>query len=197
MRVLLTAFEPFGESSVNPSQLVLERLRAPAGCELLRQVLPVDTEALPAVLDQLLAAASPELVLCLGEARSSEKFRVERVARNRLCFPRPDNAGRTIASGAVIAGGADELPSTLCVASVMQALERAGVEARFSDDAGGYLCNQLFYSLSHRLALVAPVGFLHLPSLPEQGFGPGVPLDMQVRAVEQVLKSLIVKRRVG
>jgi pyroglutamyl-peptidase len=187
--LLVTAFEPFGESAINPSQLVLERLRPPLGWELRREVLPVETEALPTLLDTLLQEP-PSLALALGEARASTAFRVERWARNRLDFGRPDNAGRTIADGQVSPGGRERLPSTLDVATVLETLRELGTEAYFSDDAGGYLCNQLFYSLRHRLPESVPVGFLHLPSLPEQGFGAGLPLEEQVLAVQAVLDAL-------
>ena len=56
---------------------------------------------------------------------------------------------------------------------------------------GGFLCNQLFYLLAHRSLETGPqIGFLHLPSLPKQGYGQGLSLERQLVAVQAVLNRL-------
>ena len=41
MKILVTAFEPFGADDKNASLEVLKRLSAPEGCELIKAVVPV------------------------------------------------------------------------------------------------------------------------------------------------------------
>ena len=40
MKILLTAFEPFGGEPVNPAEEILRRIEAPAGAELQKLLLP-------------------------------------------------------------------------------------------------------------------------------------------------------------
>lgn len=189
--MLVTGFEPFGGSPLNPSAMVLPRLSPPLGWRLATRVLPVETFQLSDILDRLLDEVKPTLVLSLGEARGSSAFRVETTGRNRLNFRLPDNAGQRLADVPVLAGGPAELPATIAVTVVRDRLRALDLQADLSHDAGGFLCNQLLYSLCHRFASSStPVGFLHLPSMPEQGFGPGLGLDRQVLAVRSVLDLL-------
>lgn len=47
----------------------------------------------------------------------------------------------------------------------------AGLPVTFSDHAGGFICNHLFYRARHWIdsqGLDVPMGFVHLPPLPEQ-----------------------------
>jgi pyroglutamyl-peptidase len=189
--LLVTGFEPFGGSSVNPSALLAERLSAPPGWALERRILPVDTKLLSPLLKSLLDDLKPDLILCLGEARGANVFRVETTARNRLAFQLPDNAGEVVKNEPVIQDGPALLSSTLDLEKALSSLRSLHFAANLSDDAGGFLCNQLFYSLCHRF-LNSPtrVGFLHLPSLPEQGFGQGLNLESQLRAVQALVNAL-------
>jgi pyroglutamyl-peptidase len=94
----------------------------------------------------------------------------------------------------VLAGGPAAYWSTLPVARIVSALVDAGVPAAASPDAGGFVCNHLFYGLMHLIATERPGirgGFVHLPCLPEQvagRSGPSMGLDTLVRAVEVVAR---------
>jgi pyroglutamyl-peptidase len=191
--LLLTGFEPFDGSPINPSALLLSQLVAPPGWILEGTVLPVDTVRLPTMLESLFCRLMPSIVLSLGEARGSSHFRVEASARNRLDFARPDNAGIRVRNQPIAAGGPERLQATLSAQMMLASLKASGVPALASDDAGGFLCNQVLYSMCLRFSETSTrVGFLHLPSLPEQGFGPGVSLSKQVRAVQDLLNSLAI-----
>jgi len=62
-------------------------------------------------------------------------------------------------------------------------------------DAGGFVCNHLFYGLMHLIASERPDirgGFVHLPCLPQQVAGSGGPsmgLDTLARAVEIAVRA--------
>jgi pyroglutamyl-peptidase len=62
-------------------------------------------------------------------------------------------------------GGPATLPTRLPVERIVEALAAEGYEVRTSDDAGGYLCNHLFYEMLTRLPDGAVAGFVHVPPL--------------------------------
>jgi len=90
--ILLTGFEPFGGSPVNPSQQIVEALSAdPApGLVLQTALLPVDTRRVPDAVREALATAQPSAVVMLGQAGSRAAIAVERVAINVLDFGMPE-----------------------------------------------------------------------------------------------------------
>jgi pyroglutamyl-peptidase len=82
------------------------------------------------------------------------------------------------------------------VDDVVAALREAGVPAAVSRDAGGYLCNRIFFTLMHHAEAERPDlvgGFVHVPALPEQTLGDDIasmPLELQERAARIVLAVL-------
>jgi len=202
MRILITGFEPFGESSVNPSERLVNTLasRSFTGVELSTRILPVDTQRAPQQLLAALEEVQPEAVICLGEAARRAKISIERVAVNLLDFVIPDNSGQKLQDLPIIPGGPDAYFSTLPVRRLHSALLNAGIPAELSLTAGAYLCNQVMYTLLHALHSQGqghiPAGFIHLPLLPEQAAAfPGLPaasmsVDAAAQAMEIILREL-------
>jgi pyroglutamyl-peptidase len=196
--VLVTGFEPFGGSLVNPSQRVVEHLAAERWTTLNLQtaILPVDGRAGPARLLQLVNALCPDVVLCLGEARRRAAISIERVALNLMDYRIADNAGQMVTDEPVVAGGPAAYFVTLPVRRMQMAVQAAGVPVELSLSAGAYLCNQVLYTLLHRLdGSTAWGGFIHLPALPEQVASggetiPSMSLEISLRAVVAILDEL-------
>jgi pyroglutamyl-peptidase len=119
---------------------------------------------------------------------------VERVALNLVTADEADESGRALPEEPVLPGGPAAYWATLPVAGIVAALVDAGVPAAASPDAGGFVCNHLFYGLMHLIATERPGirgGFVHLPCLPEQVAacgGPSVGLDTLARAVEVAVR---------
>jgi pyroglutamyl-peptidase len=182
--ILVTGFEPFGNSDCNPSAEVvaalaagagggvrLDRARPDGGLRIATAVLPVDAARAPGLLLAALASVRPDAVVLLGEARSRARLGVERVAINLLDFAEPDNAGARRVDEPVVPGGPAAYFATLPVRALVAAIRAAGVPAELSLSAGSYLCNQTMYVLLHQLATTGsdcPAGFIHLPALPRQ-----------------------------
>ena len=158
-------------------------------------VLPVVYGDATRVLAAAIAETQPAAVVALGQANGRERVTVERVALNLVTETAPDNAGRSLAEERVVAGGPAAYWGTLPVVQIVSALVAAGVPAAPSPDAGGYVCNHVFYGLMHRIATERPDlrgGFVHVPSLPEQVTatgGPSMGLDTLARAVEVVVRT--------
>ena len=172
--LLVTGFEPFGGSTLNPSQVLIEALTAGAmdlpGVEWHTALLPVDTCCIAAVIDTLWAKHEPDLVLHLGESAKAQRLTLERVALNLLDFDSPDNAGKRVVDQPIDPDGPAARFATLPVAALHEKLKTFGIASDLSLSAGAYLCNQTLYlSLAHAQQRGGRrVGFVHVPSLPEQ-----------------------------
>lgn len=169
-RVLVTGFEPFGESDDNPSMRIARALQddPPKGLELTTGLLPVTwAGAWPALLE-LLGACNPDLVLLLGQSGKRSSVTVERFALNFGQGRIADNTGVQRVPAALVEGAPLALAATIDVDGAVAAMAEANVPAAASHDAGAFLCNAvLYYTLLH----AAPgqrAGFIHVPMLPGQ-----------------------------
>ncbi len=195
-RVLVTGFEPFGGSGVNPSQRIVEALAAapPPGVELATAVLPVAYARTADALRDAVRSADAGVVICFGQADGRTGISVERFAHNLDSADPVDNDGAV--SGAEIdPAGPVAYRSTLPVDAIVAALRAEGIPAAESRDAGGFLCNHVFYVLMRLLMEERPSaagGFVHVPLLPEQAVekpAATMPLELLVRAAHVVVRT--------
>lgn len=201
MIFLLTGFEPFGSSDINPSEQVARALDGwvVGDYTVSSAILPVDAERGPRCLLQAIRERKPAAVLCLGEAGSQAVVAVERLAVNLLDFRISDNSGNQITDQSVAADGPAAYFSTLPVRAMVEAIRAAGIPAELSMSAGTFLCNQVMYTLldfAARENRSLPGGFIHLPSLPQQAAkaarpGPSMALETSVAAVRAALSAAV------
>ncbi|MAT97030.1 MAG: pyroglutamyl-peptidase I [Anaerolineaceae bacterium] len=205
MKFLVTGFEPFGQSNVNPSEQVVRALarRQFEGFAVETAVLPVHRFHGPQTLLTHVQQTRPDAVVCLGEAGGRTAVSIERVAINLLDFRIADNNGLVVQDELISADGPAAYFTTLPVRALQQAVAAAGIPAELSLSAGAFLCNQVTYELLHFLAqpqLAIPAGFVHLPLLPEQAANqtplrPSMALDVMVTAVITILHTLCTQLR--
>lgn len=194
MRLLLTAFEPFGGEAVNPSQEVARAIAAqpPAGVEVDTLVLPVRGRISFERLLPALDGGAYDAWLGLGEAGGRAPLSVERVGINVLVD------GRGAPEETLVEGGPAAYFSRLPVLDLARAIIEAGVPAQVSNTAGTYICNEVTYVVQHHLATTGrdlPSGFIHLPFLPQQVLTkppatPSMPLDTQVAGVRAAIECI-------
>jgi len=210
MNVLLTGFEPFGGSQVNPSAQVVRTLARDGlpGVALHSAILPVDRQGGPATLLNAVRALHPDAIVCLGEATRRMAISIERVAINLLDYRMADNAGHQAIDEPIVPDGPAAYFVTLPVRALLEAVRAAGIPAELSLSAGAFLCNQVTYELLHYLTthqLDIPAGFVHLPALPEQVTNAYPPMPSMalatmtcgIRAVIGALQVLIPSPRDG
>jgi pyroglutamyl-peptidase len=200
MRMLLTGFEPFGGSNVNPSIEVVRALAGTQldGIELSTAQLPVDRVSGPATLVFALETYKPDAVLCLGQAMGRQVLSIERVALNLMDYSIADNTGSMVTDEPVVPGGPAAYFVTLPVRAMLAALKPVGVPGELSLSAGTFLCNQVLYALLHHLAvngLSIPAGFIHVPALPVQvadrpSLAPSMSLDTMITGVSAALRAI-------
>lgn len=172
MKLLLTAFEPFGGSDMNPAQdavgLIPDRI---GDTEIVRIDVPVVFgEAIQAV-SAAIRREKPDAVLCIGQAGGRAALTPERVAINIDDASIPDNAGAQPVDRPVVPGGPAAYFATLPVKAMVAAIRQAGLPASLSNTAGTFVCNHLMYGVLHLLATEYPGvrgGFMHVPFAPQQ-----------------------------
>jgi pyroglutamyl-peptidase len=161
-RFLVTGFGPFPGCPVNPSGALAEAVARRLGIEA--RVLPV-TWDVPARLAAEVGAFDG--VVALGVARGRRGVDVERRAVNLAASALPDAAG-ALGGGPLVPGAPEALEGLLHRAPFDAAVEAArarGLPVGYSDDAGRYLCNALFFHLLRAADGRRPVGFVHVPHL--------------------------------
>jgi len=147
LRLLATGFEPFGGFPTNPSWDSLQRMDALAwarrGVFLLRLELPVAYGGAETELVKFATRHKPHMILSTGLAASSPFIRIETRAFNGAVNAK-DNNGNVL-KGKIKPKGPKYLNTAFDTAAMVTALKAKGFEADTSDDAGGYLCNYVYY----------------------------------------------------
>jgi pyroglutamyl-peptidase len=198
--ILMTGFEPFDGFTINPSEVVVKIFNDKMinQFSLVGMVLPLDYKN---ALEQLLAALKkhkPEYVLCCGQAERAA-ITIERIAVNAISTKRSDNYDSTPESDIIEPDGPAAYFSNIDPIQLVEAILDKGIPAYVSYHAGLYGCNWLFYNVMDMIqkgALDAKATFIHLPPLPTQAIEKDkmsmatMPLDMQVKALEIIIKNL-------
>jgi len=191
MSVLVTGFEPFGGSTVNPSQQLVAALDG----DIAKALLPVSYARAADALRAAVAEHDPDVVICFGEADGRTAISVERFAHNFDETTTIDNEEAPGSGAPIDPEGPIAYASSLPVDDIVAALRVEAIPAAPSRDAGGFLCNHVFYVLMRMLERETRDrrgGFVHVPLLPEQALdkdAPSMPLDMLVRAAEIIVAT--------
>jgi len=197
MRVLVTGFGPFEDVVDNPSERVARMLAAEGlhGHEVVCEVLPVSFRRAAARLRELLAEPFDAAVL-LGAARGEQAIRLERQAANRAHPGLADGDGELPPDGPLDPQAPDVLRTSLPVEELAAAVAEAGIPARVSEDAGGYVCNAAYFAVLSCLRTAGrgiPCLFVHLPPYEHAAAGSSdgrLPLSVQAEAVRRILRGI-------
>lgn len=200
-KVLLTGFEPFGGSHVNPSIEACRRLEGETvkGHRIMVEMIPLNYDEVKPCLLEALERHMPSAVICTGQSGVAT-INLERVAINVADARIPYNCGAQPVDKLIVEDGPVAYWSRLPLRSILKALKDSGIPSAISNSAGTFGCNHIFYELMHHLEeekLNIPAGFIHVPSLPEQVVDRGTPsmsLETTVRALriatEETVKTI-------
>jgi pyroglutamyl-peptidase len=177
--ILVTGFGRFPGAPSNPTEamvaLLLRRRRlALADVHLVGHVFATRYEAVDRELPRLLAREKPDAVVLLGVATRADRLRLELFARNRVSVLFPDAGGARPLRQTISPGAPFFSRGCFPVAALRAALRGAGFEAALSRNAGGYLCNYVYWrALDDAARPGGPrfVVFVHGPPL--HRLGPG------------------------
>lgn len=154
-KILLTGFEPFNNSAINPSQMLAEYLSQQFQYPFL--ILPVSYKRAVEALTYQLMQQSYDFILMLGLAGDRDKICLERVALNWMDARIADADGILKQGEKADRNGEaaffSELPLTKWIENS---------EMTVSNSAGTYVCNYLYYNIlqgSYRHKAL----FVHVP----------------------------------
>ena len=198
-RVLLTGFEPFGGSHVNPSNEACRRLEGETfnGYRVVVETIPLRYDEVKPKLVKAIEKHGPSAIICTGQSGAAT-INLERVGINVADARIPYNCGAKPTDKPIVDGGPVAYFTKLPLRRLLEALKAAGIPATISNSAGTFGCNHVFYELMHHLdeeKLDIPAGFIHVPSLPEQVTEKGTPsmsLDTTIKALKVVIRETIM-----
>jgi pyroglutamyl-peptidase len=194
-KILVTGFEAFDKSAINPSAEIVKALK---GDDLVTAILPVVFGQASAQLRELIDLHKPSAVLCLGLAVGRSEITPERIAINLDNARIADNAGNQPLEQRIIPDGPDGHFSTLPIEKMVASMKAAGIPASISLSAGTFVCNHIFYVLQDYLKDSSiKSGFMHVPLMDEQRREypnlPTMPIRQMVAGVEIALNVLRVE----
>ena len=183
-RLLITGFDPFGGSAVNPSWMAVEQLPERVGNFVLcKLVVPTVFEKAAAMILEKAAGFQPDLILCIGLAGGRTSVTPERIAVNIRDARIPDNEGNQPQGEFVVPDGPAAYFATVPISKIVQAIQDVQIPAVVSNSAGTFVCNDVLYTLLHHYANTdTVVGFIHVPNIPELG-SPSMPLEQITKAL--------------
>ena len=199
MKLLLTAFSPFGGEKINPSleavKLVKDKILETDIIKL--EVPTVFGKSIKIVADAI-EKEKPDYVLCIGQAGGRYGITPERVAINIDDARIPDNEGNQPIDKPIFADGESAYFSNLPVKAMVEEIRKEGLPANLSNSAGTYVCNHLMYGVLYTLSKKykgVKGGFIHVPFIPEQTVDkpdkPSMSLTDIVRGLEAAIKAAV------
>lgn len=198
MKLLLTAFSPFGGEKINPS---LEAVKLVKDKMLETDIIKLEVPTVFGKSIEIVADAiekeRPDYVLCIGQAGGRYGITPERVAINIDDARIPDNEGNQPIDIPIFADGEPAYFSNLPVKSMVEEIRKEGLPASLSNSAGTYVCNHLMYGVLYTLSKkykVVKGGFIHVPFIPEQTVDkpdkPSMSLTDIVRGLEAAIRAI-------
>jgi len=172
-RILVTGFEPFGGETVNASWEAAKELEGWRHDEFtaVARLLPCAYDSSVTQLIHEIETIRPEALLMTGQAARRAAVSVERFARNLDDAAAADNDSVLRKMMRISDDAPARLEATASVSAIAKAIRDAGIPARVSTDAGGFVCNHLYFGALQHLGsrgTAIPAVFLHLPVTPKQ-----------------------------
>lgn len=185
MKILITAFEPFDNNDINFSYEVLQKLRVHN--DLIKATIPVEYLGSFKTIKKLIEVHQPDIIVCLGEARSYPSVAFEVIGINEYSNY-PDNVNFSPPSRFIVPNGPDGIFSTLDYDLFAASFTATETKFHRSFSAGTYVCNTLLYTTLHYLQtekLAIPCGFIHIPNLANQE------IESIVKGLDKYIESLL------
>ena len=183
MKLLLTAFSPFGGEKINPSLEAVKLLKDKIlETDIIKLEVPTVFGKSIKIVADAIEKERPDYVLCIGQAGGRYGITPERVAINIDDARIPDNEGNQPIDRPIFADGEPAYFSGLPVKAMVEEIRKEGLPASLSNSAGTYVCNHLMG------------GFIHVPFIPEQTVDkpdkPSMSLTDIVRGLEAAIRAV-------
>lgn len=198
MKILVTAFDPFGGEATNPAleavKLLPEKI---AQHEITKLEIPTVFHKSADKIDEILKENKYDVVLAIGQAGGRYHLTPERIGINIDDARIPDNENNQPIDVPIQSDGAAAYFSNLPVKKMTQAIKDAGIPASLSNTSGTFVCNHILYQLGYLQATQYPdiqFGFIHVPYIPEQVVDkpdkPSMALSSIVTGLEAAIRAI-------
>tara|TARA_Y100000590_G_scaffold419212_1_gene520771 strand:- start:732 stop:1712 length:981 start_codon:yes stop_codon:yes gene_type:complete len=188
--VLVTGFTIFSNHKENISQEILNLISVEgiSGLDVETALLSVDEEGSTYTASRIYNHEKFSAIIHLGFSENSEHIRLERFAKNNYEMAIPDNSGRLKDFGKISHRGELVLETTAPKKN-LEEMTYDFEEVIWSEDAGGFVCNETYYRSLEAASKVGsiPILFIHLPSAEK------IPIARQLEVVKHASK--IVSQR--
>ena len=172
MKLLLTAFDPFGGDAINPALEAVKLVADKIGrFDIVKLEVPTVFRKSIDTVAKAIEEDKPDVVLCIGQAGGRSEITPERVAINVDDARIKDNEGNQPIDIKIFEDGENAYFTTLPIKAMVEAIREANLPAAVSNTAGTFVCNHLMYGVLYTLAKKYPHikgGFTHVPFIPAQ-----------------------------
>lgn len=172
MKLLLTAFDPFGGDAINPALEAVKLVADKIGrFDIVKLEVPTVFRKSIDTVAKAIEEEKPDVVLCIGQAGGRFEITPERVAINVDDARIKDNEGNQPIDIKIFEDGENAYFTTLPIKAMVEAIREADLPAAVSNTAGTFVCNHLMYGVLYTLAKKYPHikgGFTHVPFIPAQ-----------------------------
>lgn len=193
-KLLITGFDPFGHYQINPSWEVVKALPDKIGTfSLTKLMLPNIYGLETRMLLEKAKEIEPDIILMLGMDSGTTKVHIDTVAINIQDALMEDNMGRRPWNKPIIEGGPAAYFSTIPAHELVQQLQKEGFHVHLGYSSGGYVCNDVFYSVAHKFNNTnTKFGFIHIPLLPQMVWDEkeALPLEQSLKIVIRIIELL-------
>ena len=185
MKILLTAFAAFDNRDTNVTTLILNELSNNINDYNIEKLyLPVALHSSFNIVKKYINEHNPDIIILCGEAAKRTKISIEIKARNivskKLCIEdEVDLNNQTI-----VENGDNIIYSTFPTVEALSQVISKNIPVELSTDAGGYICNALYYQVQNEFKNL-PCVFIHFP-LPTNEFT----LSKMIEGLSTIIKSL-------
>ncbi|MDI9460979.1 MAG: pyroglutamyl-peptidase I [Saccharofermentanales bacterium] len=199
MKILMTAFDPFGGESVNPAQEAVKHVDVTGlGAEVIKIEIPTVFGKAIEVVAEAMRRERPDVVVAVGQAGGRFEITPERVAINVDDARIADNEGNQPIDQPIFADGPAAYFATIPIKAMVKAIQDIGIPAAVSNTAGTFVCNHLMYGILYLIDKELPQargGFIHVPFIPEQAVSrreaPSMSMEDISRALRASLEAII------
>lgn len=200
MKILITGFDPFGNSTINPAYEAVKRLPdVVKGAEIIKLEIPTVFYKCGEVLEEAVKRESPDVVICVGQAGGRSSITIEKTAINLIEARIPDNEGKQPFDTPVCEDGPTAYFASIPVKAMVKKIYDNKIPAKVSYTAGTFVCNDIMYRLLYMIDKKYPKmkgGFIHVPYLTEQVLDlpegtPSMSAETIAKALEYSLEAVI------
>lgn len=192
-KLLITGFDPFGKYSMNPSWEVIKALPDKIGDFALTKLMLLNIYG--SEFKKIAEAAQklqPDCILMLGMNSGSTSIILDTVAINLRDALIEDNLGKKPWNEPIVENAPAAYFASLDVHALVKKLRKQKLPVEIGYCGGAYICNEIFYLALHHYGDSIPIGFIHVPLMPEMVWDENMarPLEETAEIVEKIIEEI-------